>query len=99
MKCQKSDTCANYGKGCSDCMVMSAPYDETPYYVEKGHRKVRFKTFFGNNTITLADVELNKWLDENPTVRVLAYQYQQARMGDHSICIMYEEKNNATENH
>lgn len=92
MKCSKSNTCANYGKGCSDCIVMASPYDDKPYYVEKKKQKVRFKTFFGNNTMTLADDELNKWLDANPNVRVVGYQYQQARMGDHSICIMYEEE-------
>lgn len=51
----------------------------------------KFMIFFGNSTTVPADVKLNNWLKENPRVRVLEYQYQQARMGDHSICIVYEE--------
>lgn len=91
MKCSKSNTCANYGKLCNDCMTISAPFDEIPYYVEKRNKNVKFKIFFGNPSSTQADAKLNEWLRQNPNARVVSYQYQQARMGDHSICIMYEE--------
>lgn len=53
---------------------------------------VKFKIIFGNPSSTPADVKMNNWLRDNPQVNVLSYQYQQARMGDHSICIVYEEE-------
>lgn len=51
----------------------------------------KFVIFFGNHSTTRADDKLNFWLKTNPNVHILSYQYQQARMGDHSICVMYEE--------
>ncbi len=51
---------------------------------------VKFETFFCSFPQKATD-ELNKWIDEHPKVKILQFQYQQARMGDHSICIMYEE--------
>lgn len=51
----------------------------------------KFKIFFGNHTLVTADDKLNQWLRENPNVRVVNWQYDQARMGDHSICIEYVE--------
>ena len=51
----------------------------------------KFVIFFGNQSTTRADGKLNFWLKTNPNVRILSYQYQHARMGDHSICVMYEE--------
>ena len=53
---------------------------------------IKFKIFFGNPSSVSADTKLNNWMRENPHVRVLNYQYQQARMGDHSICITYMEE-------
>lgn len=52
---------------------------------------VRFKLFFGtcNN---LADEKANAWLREHPDIEVVEMKYQQARYGDHSICIMYKER-------
>lgn len=50
----------------------------------------KFKIFFGNHTVQTADDKLNQWLEQHPNVKVLDYQYQMARIGDHSICIMYE---------
>lgn len=52
---------------------------------------IKFKIFYGNHTDVSADVKANQWLEKNPNVRVLGYQYQQVRVGDHSICIMYRE--------
>ena len=52
---------------------------------------IKFKTFFGTMNGTTAADYLNKWLEENKTVEVIDFKYQQARFGDHSICIMYRE--------
>ena len=40
---------------------------------------------------TCASTKMNKWLDDNPTVEVIETHYQQARMGDHSIFVVYRE--------
>lgn len=59
--------------------------------------KIKFKIFFGTAaTGQQADAKLNRWLTENPNVRVIDYQYKQARYGDHSICITYTETNYET---
>ena len=56
----------------------------------------KFKIFFGTcNGLDLnrADYKLNKWLEENqscdPGIYILSWQYQQSRLGDHSICVEY----------
>lgn len=59
---------------------------------------VKFKIFFGCSTNQLgrgmtADDKANAWLVENPNIEILQMKYQQARYGDHSICIMYKENN------
>lgn len=46
---------------------------------------IRFKTFFGTMNGTTAADYLNNWLEENKTVEVIDFKYQQARFGDHSI--------------
>lgn len=51
---------------------------------------VRFKIFFGNVN-HYADEKANTWLKEHPDIEVVEMKYQQARYGDHSICIMYKE--------
>ena len=51
----------------------------------------KFKIFFGSYPKHTADVQLNQWLDENPSVYVIDYQYQAHQVG-HSICITYKEK-------
>lgn len=51
---------------------------------------IKFETFFCTFPQKATDY-LNEWIDEHPKVKILQFQYQQARMGDHSICIMYEE--------
>ena len=59
----------------------------------------KFMIFFGNSSSGRADSKINFWLKTNPNVRVLGWQYQQARMGDHSICVMYEETSSMTPNY
>ena len=49
----------------------------------------KFKIFFGNHTLQSADEKLNQWLEENPLAVILKWQYQEPRIGDHSICIQY----------
>jgi hypothetical protein len=89
--CTKAKTCVNRDKLCSGCMSMSSPFDTTPYYEER-RVQVRFKIFFGSeDDLHSADRRLNTWLDKHPNVRILSYQYRHANMGDHSICITYEE--------
>ena len=90
MVCGKSDTCDNYFKKCRECWSTSNTLAPTPCYVQK-NGSVKFMIFFGNRDSTRADSKLNTWISQNPNVRILEYQYQQARMGDHSICVMYEE--------
>ena len=49
----------------------------------------RFKIFMGNSGYT-ADDKANEWLEENPNIEIIEMRYQQARCGDHSICILYK---------
>ena len=51
----------------------------------------KFKIFFGCHTLESADEKINAWLDENPDVRILNWQFQEPRIGDHAICIEYAE--------
>ena len=55
-----------------------------------------FKIFFGNVN-HYADKKANIWLKENPNIEVVEMKYQQARYGDHSICIMYKERGKSDE--
>ena len=57
-----------------------------------GNKVRKYKLFFGNSYMVSADVMLNNWVKENPKARIIEWQYDQARMGDHSICIEYEEE-------
>ena len=50
----------------------------------------KFKIFMGNS-YNPVDIKANKWLEENPNVEIIDVRYQQARYGDHSICILYKE--------
>lgn len=57
---------------------------------------VRSKIFFGCNSASSifksADRELNDWLEDNEKhIKITNVQYQQARMGDHSIFVLYED--------
>ena len=60
--------------------------------------KTRFKIFFGNGGGSFsydgADSKANEWLENHPDISLVGAFYQQARMGDHSICIMYKENQN-----
>lgn len=40
----------------------------------------------------LADTKFNLWINNVPNIKIISLQYQQARYGDHSICVLYEEK-------
>jgi hypothetical protein len=51
----------------------------------------KFKLFFGEHTHR-ADEVANEWLAQHPNIKITTMRYQQARYGDHSICIMYEEE-------
>ena len=50
----------------------------------------KFKIFIGYEDKT-ADIEANKWIEENPNIEIVDIRYQQARYNDHSICILYKE--------
>lgn len=39
-----------------------------------------------------ADLKFNTWIGEHPNIIVTEFRYQQARMGDHSIAILYKEE-------
>lgn len=49
----------------------------------------RFKIFMGTEK-SPADIKANKWLEENPNVKIIDMKYDQERYGDHSICILYK---------
>jgi hypothetical protein len=53
--------------------------------------KYKTKIFFGSNPNDNADEKFNIWAEKNPNIQILNFQYEQARYGDHSICILYEE--------
>lgn len=91
MFCHKSNNCVNHPSGCRECNTMGDSMNPYPNFVEKKPEVVKYKIFFGNNVLVSADVMLNAWLKENPQVRLISWQYDQARMGDHSICIEYAE--------
>lgn len=61
--------------------------------------KIKCKTFFGTCNGT-ADEKFNAWiLNMNNSYRkihIKEFKYRQARYGDHSICILYEETDNGT---
>lgn len=96
MKCPHSNNCVGYPQKCKACEVTSSAFDNYPYFGEilPLGDKVKFKIFWGNHTSVSADVKLNQWLAENPAVELVDWQYRQVRLGDHSICIAYKEKEN-----
>ena len=53
--------------------------------------RTRSKIFFGNANGTRADDLFNDWIKEHPDILIQEFRYQQARYGDHSIAILYEE--------
>ena len=51
----------------------------------------KYKIFFGTK-INSADNELNKWLEEHPSIEVVEFKYQHtSTYWHHSICILYRE--------
>lgn len=92
MFCHKNYICGNYPTGCRECQSMADCMNAYPNFVQKKNKVVKYKIFFGNSVLVSADAMLNNWLKENPGVRMISWQYSQARMGDHSICIEYEEE-------
>ena len=50
----------------------------------------RAKLFFGNKNGITADQLFGEWIEEHPKVKIIDFQYQHARYGDHSIAILYE---------
>lgn len=51
----------------------------------------KVKIFSGNMGGVKADQVFGEWIEEHPNVKILQFKYQQARYGDHSIAILYEE--------
>jgi len=57
---------------------------------------MRFKIFKGTFSYGLslyADTKMNEWLEEHPSVEVVDWKYRQVNHDEHSICIMYKERN------
>ncbi len=94
MNCRFKHDCVNNPFECLKCKEKATYSDLYPCFADhKPVRKVRrFKIFFGNHLTVPADDILNEWVKNNPKVRIIEWQYSQARMGDHSICIEYEEE-------
>ena len=54
------------------------------------------KIFFGNAAGRKADQVFGEWIEEHPSVKILQFDYQHGRYGDHSIAILYEETDDAS---
>ena len=52
---------------------------------------IKVKIFMGNAQ-EMADTYANAWLEKNSHIEIIDMEYQQARYGDHSICILYREE-------
>lgn len=56
--------------------------------------RLKTKIFMGGYNVT-ADEHFNSWINEkyrnSIEIDIKEFRYQQARCGDHSICILYEE--------
>lgn len=53
---------------------------------------VKCKIFFGTARVDdRADIKFNEWSEKHPHALVEEFIYRQARMGDHSICIVYHD--------
>ena len=46
---------------------------------------------FTGNVKNKADIKANEWLKEHLHISIINVSYQQANLGEHSICIFYEE--------
>lgn len=55
----------------------------------------KFKIFLGTVNAP-ADVKMNTWMHERARsqiiIDILDWKFQQARMGDHSLAILYQER-------
>lgn len=51
----------------------------------------KIKIFSGNFDNSIADEKFNRWIADKH-IEIINFQYQQARYGDHSIAILYTEK-------
>lgn len=91
MDCPHSKTCLDHPYLCDRCQMKYYPVKGHTSVVRGSGDRIKFKLFYGNHTTVSADVKVNQWLEGNPNVEILSYQYQQVRMGDHSICIVYKE--------
>ena len=50
------------------------------------------KVFMGTvNKGEGADDKFNLWIKTHPNIEIIEFKYQQARYGDHSICMLYKE--------
>lgn len=98
--CPTCNFCSNYPFMCFECasnLCGTATYFKP---IEKHHETDKEKTVFNNQKFKIffgtyqnpADIKVNKWIEDNPNVTIVSYQYQQEGMGDHSICIMYKAK-------
>lgn len=56
------------------------------------HINPKAKIFFGNAGGTRADQLFGEWMEEHPHAVIIDFKYEQVRYGDHSIVILYEEK-------
>lgn len=54
-------------------------------------KKPSIKLFFGNAGGTKADQLFGEWIEDHPNIKIIEFKYEQARYGDHSIAILYEE--------
>lgn len=52
--------------------------------------KAKIFTYSGDVCDRHADEKLNEWLEDNPTVCIIDFRYQQSGNG-HSIAILYKE--------
>ena len=59
-------------------------------------KRTRFKIFPGYG-FTPADGKLNKWLYDNPDVKILDFEFN-VYQGGHAICVMYEKEVPVNEN-
>lgn len=53
--------------------------------------KIKTKIFLGTND-DKADEQFNDWIKKE-NIDIIKFKYQQARYGDHSICILYKDLN------
>lgn len=55
---------------------------------------VKFEVFLSTSGVS-ASARANNWVSRHPNARILQMSHSQGQYGDHSICIMYDEKSPA----